>query len=331
MTLRRSRSPMALLGALATLLAGTASGGDVLRPLNISDSDIGALVDGVRGGVQVNDEGYVHLPPAGFFGVLFPAVPLADFTSGPGEVIAFAHRRPPILLPDVAWSPASNSVDVAFDDPYRIDVHVWIVDPSSELPAAVLEAGLTTSLIWDKERQGLAFGTFEPHDATTDPDAAQFLDFHCGLADTIQSAIGYVDGAVNVYYVTTVDFGLGAGTGSGVWCGNAPSVIGMGRSTSDHLLAHELGHALSLSHTNENTLHFDGTNVMHNSSGVRQYLTEGQTFRAVYNPGSAINAIYDVRAGSPTRACSHSYVESNELCPAVQTRVWADGASWPPN
>jgi hypothetical protein len=107
----------------------------------------------------------------------------------------------------------------------------------------------------------------------------------------------------------------------------------MGRYTHGLLMAHELGHAFNLSHTTGpgSVGLFDTTNVMHNNSSSREYLTEGQNYRVVYDALSSINDLYRVREGQPTRACPHHYVESNLTCPPIQKRIWADGASWPPN
>jgi hypothetical protein len=105
----------------------------------------------------------------------------------------------------------------------------------------------------------------------------------------------------------------------------------MGRNASDHLFSHEIGHAFSLGHVNALTMFFDTTNVMHNASNNRNFLTEGQTFRAVVNTGSVINGVYNARPGLITRNCGNSTDTTVADCPAVQKRIWADGAGFPPN
>ena len=323
---RIHRSAAVVLGCW---LACASLAGDVIRPHNTTTAELGVLVDGEKGGVAVNDERYVHIQTSGFFAALFPVIPVDNFTPQiHNEVIGFAHGRPPILVPNIGWTAGNNTIDVEFDDEYLIDVFVWIVDPTEDLPLDVAEHGVEVSRIWSDERQGLAFDKFQITNASDDPDAAQFLDFNCGMAASIKSLIGHNPDGVNVYYVDTVDFGSGPGMGSGVWCGE---IIAMGRLTSGGLLAHELGHAFHLSHTNGASAFFDTTNVMHNASSNRKYFTEGQTFRAVYHGSSAINNVYDVRSGAPTRNCGHHYSETDNPCPSVQNRIWADGASWPPN
>jgi hypothetical protein len=323
-----------LLLGLSVLAPGHA--GDLIELQNVSTKEVGALVDGFGNGIRVNDRSFLRLDLGGFFGAVFPVIPLDNFTLDTtlNEIIAFAHRRPAVLVEDVPWTALNDRVDVVFDDEYRIPIHIWIIQgPFDDLQLRAANATVATSVIWSEERTGLAFGSIEFTDATNHPDAAQFLDFTCipDAAD-IKSTIGHVPGQLDVYYVNRVDFGQGPGTGNGVWCGSE-NIIAMGRTTSFPLLAHELGHAFSLAHTNVGAGldHFDTTDVMHPSSNNRQFLTEGQNFRAVYNNSSSINRVYDVRAGQPTRTCAHHYADTNPLCPAIQKRIWADGPSWPPN
>jgi hypothetical protein len=322
----------ALLGVLAL---APCFAGDAIRPQNTSTTEIGALVDGNKQNSAVNDEGYVSLDLGSFFNALFPIIPLDNFVdaSGANEIIGFARRRPPVLLEDIPWTAVNDTVDLVFEDEYRIPVHVWIVQGPFEGPGSVAavaaNGNVSTSMIWADERQGIAFSSFEIFDRTTDDDAAQFLDFSCGADQLdIKALIGHTPGVLNIYYVNRVDFGTGPSTTHGVWCSGG-EIIAMGRNTSGPLLCHEIGHAFSLAHTNGEPENFDNTNVMDHSSPVRQYLTEGQTFRAVFSGVSSINRIYDVRAGEVIRSCSHYAV--TDTCPAIYKRVWDDGPAWPPN
>ena len=119
----------------------------------------------------------------------------------------------------------------------------------------------------------------------------------------------------------------------GVWC-HSQQIIAMGRQTSGPLLTHELGHAFGLAHTTRPPAvaqHFDTRNVMHPASSNREFLTEGQTFRAVIGSFSSINQIYDVRFGKPTRSCPHGVSDTDLDCPGLHKRLWEDGPTWPPN
>jgi hypothetical protein len=66
---------------------------------------------------------------------------------------------------------------------------------------------------------------------------------------------------------------------------------------------------------------------MHSQSSGRQYLTEGQIFRAHLRTNSAINQLFGLRPGLPTRDCDRDTPTLN--CPVIRKRLWADGALLP--
>jgi hypothetical protein len=302
----------------------------------VSD-EVGALVDGLRAGVVVNDARYLKIHLGRFMSGVFPVVPLENFTPAPqsNEAVAFARGRPPLLLDYLTWSAFDDTIHATFDDEYAIDVRIWIVHgPFETVRNVALSGVVATSTIWEHERQGIVFSNVNVTDATGDPDTPALVDFRCNDdAENIKSLIGHEPGVVNIYYVRTVDFGSGPATTNGVWC-FSQQIIAMGRQTSGPLLAHELGHAFGLAHTTlppEVAQHFDTRNVMHPASSNREFLTEGQTFRAVIGSFSSINQIYDVRFGKPTRSCPHGASDTDLDCPGLHKRLWEDGPTWPPN
>ena len=110
---------------------------------------------------------------------------------------------------------------------------------------------------------------------------------------------------------------------------NAIEDVRVKEDGADHLLPHEIGHALDLLHPPNSVLaFFNAQNVMTAASNSRSFLTEGQVFRAHFDPGSAVNDIFMARAGLPMANCQPS-PETPE-CPALQRRIWADG-SFAPN
>ena len=323
-----TRSRVATWIVAGVLIATPGQAGDLLRPLNAHPSENGALVDGFKNGIQVNDRRYVELDLGGLFNAQFPVIPLENFVQAPdsNEILAFSRGHPPALIEDVPWTPVSDTIDVQFEDEYRITVYVWIVKQEGQTSA--MNGNVATSAIWKDERQGVAFDAFVIIPAWDNPNASDFHDFTCGLASGIKAEIGHNPDGVNIYYVDRVNFGNGLSTFSGVWCSGA-DIIAMGKNTSGHLLAHELGHGFTLGHTNQDTDHFDTTNVMHNASNEREFLTEGQTYRAVFRRDSVLNNLYDVRVGEVTRLCTTN--DFSFVCPKIYQRVWADGPTWPAN
>ena len=284
--------------------------------------DIGILLDAQVDGAAVNDKTYTapangHVDPG-------------DVRAGArNEVIAYQQERPVSLVENAAWTDDPDDVTVNFAPEMGVGFFVWLLkEPFSARQTQAVAACIKLDQIWQSERMGTQIATFQVNDRTTDPARAPFLDFTCADAADIRSQIGFNSGGVNIYYVDRVDFGNGFSTGNGVWCGNNTVVMGSG--ASDHLAAHETGHAFSLDHVNALTTNFDTSNVMHNASNNRQYLTEGQTLRAHFTPGSVINSTYNLRSGLPTRNCASLSETAAPDCPAVQKRIWADG-SFPPN
>ena len=322
--MRLALSSGALLVISALLAACGGSGGDTLQFTNGGTGDNGALVDGLKDGSHVND--------ASFTGAAGATISLGDIDSSPqsNEIIAYTNEHPPTLKESLGWTSGTDAIALAFESKYRVPFYIWIVEgPFDSQRVKAIDACIKTAQIWSDERQGVGFNIFEINDVTGDADASTFADFTCGLASSMKSQIGFNSSGINVYYVDTVDFGSGPGTTNGVWCGN--NLVAMGKNTSDHLFSHEIGHGFAIAHTNTLTSFFDTTNVMHNASNNRNYLTEGQTFRAVVNSSSAINATYNARPGLTTRSCGNITSTTDIACPAVQKRIWDDGPGWPPN
>src|SRR4029079_8080736 len=114
----------------------------------------------------------------------------------------------------------------------------------------------------------------------------------CGAGNAnvaaLQAAIGARPGRINVYLVSLVDGSTSRGNACIVGGGFAAIAAGAGAE----LLAHELGHDLALEHIDDLVADFNAANVMHSASNVRQFLSEGQVFRAQLRSNSALNAVY---------------------------------------
>jgi hypothetical protein len=141
---------------------------------------------------------------------------------------------------------------------------------------------------------------------------------------SIQADIGMRPGRINVYLVGLVD----GSTSRGNACAIGGGFVAIAAGSGAELLAHELGHDFGLEHIDDLTSDFNAENVMHSASNWRKYLTEGQTFRAHLRPNSAINQVFGLRPGLPTRNCDRDTLTLD--CPAIRRRLWAD-AIFPAN
>jgi hypothetical protein len=168
-------------------------------------------------------------------------------------------------------------------------------------------------------------------DATGNPNAPGLLTRKCSQAASLRTQIGFTPGALNVYYISNVVREDGAGTAKGASCGLVLATTpGLPAPTADdwntilvstqpsdaESLAHEVGHAFSLLHTNANPT-IVGTNLMNGQNTGRNSLTEGQCFRVNVNPTSALNA-NGVRTGT-TRSCPDAATSSD--CPDLSLDV----------
>lgn len=163
------------------------------------------------------------------------------------------------------------------------------------------------------------------NDATGNPNAPALLRRKCSEGASLRSGIGFTPGRLNIYYLEDV---LREDTGAsvrGATCGFVlPSPTTEDRNTilvhatgaDDETLAHELGHAFTLAHTNTVT-GIPVTNVMNSAVNNRDSFTEGQCFRVNVNPNSALN-VNGTRVG-PTRNCPDGTTSPG--CPALALDV----------
>lgn len=304
---------------LASILV--VSGCDTLR-VNNSSGAIGVLVDGQNTSNAVNDRGRTDSGS----GQVSLDVGYLESASAPNrnEAIAFGEDRAP-RREATPWTTNNDDFTMSLGNRIAVPVTVWIVQgPFADQRDHAIDACIETAAIWDAERMGIQFSQFEVRDATSDPDIdSAILDSTGGDNrnwDDFSNDIGFDADRINIYWINTVE-----GSTSTGWSDFGGRIV-MGRNTGDELLAHELGHALSLRHPVNCGLassNFDTTNVMWPCSSVRAFLSEGQVFRSHFNSASSINDRYNARPGEPTVSCLGA--NNTEECPALERRLWDDG------
>jgi len=309
-------------GPGAVIMCAPTPGMATLQFQNIVGAPVGALVRDGAGTPAANYQGY---PTSG------DAVNVGPRLAS-GEVIAYGHERAVSVQP-VSWTTALGDQTVAVPLAARLEIPVtiWVVAaPFVSAQQTALTMWQSAQQIFADERSGASLTPLEIVDATANPKAATWSAFVCGTNPTntlnvpaLQTDIGMRAGRINVYLVNLVD----GSTARGNACALGGGFVAIAAGGGAELLAHELGHDFALEHIDDLAQSFDVRNVMHSASSVRQFLTEGQNFRAHSRPNSALNAVYGVRAGQPTRACDRDTPTID--CPVIHKRLWADNLYGP--
>lgn len=294
------------------------AGCDTIQVVN-SSGDAGILVDGKRN-VAVSDEGYV----VNHVGSVDIDVGYLEKATGVDEqnlVIGFGTAHAPTYL-DTPWTTAAEQFSLTLNDPVEVSITMWIVQgPLHYQLTHAADAVAYLEAVWEAERSGLIIGAVDYRDATTDPDiTAAILDSTGGDSrnwDDFSTLIGYDANRINVYWINTVDGSYTTG-----WSDSGNRIV-MGAATFEDLLVHEIGHAMNLKHPGLLDPDFDNTNVMDPSSVVREFLTEGQTFRMHFDNGSAANDVFGAYPTEPKTNCDKDL--GNSVCPVLERRLWDDG------
>jgi hypothetical protein len=372
------------------LLSAAISQAEHILTFQNSKEEKGLLIDGTKGGTWIND--WTQWVPAGMSKFSIPISSRSPANSPEGQIIAFSKGRVPVLMQHLEWQATPNPVQIEFGNPIEIELAIWIITSRTPEGTPSDRTGgyetrkndildfhcATANNIWSSEAHGLRIRC-HPENRTRHDDritveggvinANKFFSstpFNCEAHGKLIRKVGYNPNAINVYYVYTVHADA-AGLVPGIWCDASlnqkggdegfPNIIAIGVTALDETLAHELGHAFSLSHINawaapkcdnpgsnpKQPCLFDGENLMYGAEPgrrylTRRYLTEGQVFRVFFNDNSALNTIYKVGrgttllSGKPERFCGTIPKNDDDRnnCPTIDKRLWADGPKWPP-
>lgn len=296
--------------------------GDTIHVQN-AIGDYGLLVDGAESNSEAVINDARHTPHQ--MGDTFIDVGQLTTAEPPhrNEAIAFGESRSPYRQ-ETSWTTGNDSFTFPLGDQLEIPVTNWIVyDHSGNQRDLARNACIDTSTIWAAERMGIQISECEViymADQEFDDAILNSVGEDHRNWDDFSNEVGIYNDRINVYWIETVDGQATAG-----WSDFGNRIV-MGWSVSGHLLAHELGHALSLLHPvelcNRASRSRSLSNVMCAYTNHRNFLSEGQIFRAHFNGSSALNATYDVRQGDPVTACIEE--AQTEECPALDERLWPD-------
>ncbi len=243
----------------------------------------------------------------------------------PSELAVFAKANAMRLQDTTAvWTNSYFDIaSVAMQDPYAVPLNVFVMSGDAlnhDVAVRMARAKddlAAASQLWDGNQCGVTYTTTYLGDATRGKFTPDLLMASCTenvarfKAVDDQTAVKginvfYVDGPSDVQGQTCLD-GSSAVILITLWSGN-------------ETLAHELGHALSLQHTNWTSSQpwlngMPQDDLMNSPSTYPAELTIGQCFRANVNDVSRLNTL-PVRTEA-TRSCPDS--TTGDTCPALAT------------
>lgn len=275
-----------------TLTAGSGSGIIEVHATALAPSEGDALVvhgalGPLRGVVLTAPKNTLESPMAVTPSDTVMALPPVN---SPGRaVVVFGHdNRPALVVP--AWTPGPDTVHVDLEPPSEIEIAFTVVDGTYAVRVPELQSQVQRmDEIWHDAGVGVTVGSVSFADATASGPMDRFSPGFC------TSSI-YLD-RVEVEVLTSIDLGV-------YWGYSCPTgrMFITGPNLSDsrglYVLAHEMGHILSLGHTETGLMRPDG---------AERYLTLGEAFLMNFNAFSGLNTIFDAMPESMQRVCDGTY------------------------
>lgn len=200
------------------------------------------------------------------------------------------------------FSPWNEGVADVITLPQRpriiVPVSFWLVTGTPELLEPEVRDQLRlANAVLRCEHAGVEFAADHVHDAHEHPAAGNYELIDGSSKPDIDKVIGKARG-VNVYYVKELLSHRGKAF-------EGPMVIIDANRAEVTTLGHELGHTLSLIHTEGYPGMRDSSNLMSNDLSSRTFLTSGQAQRASVSERSVINLL-QLRQGEPLGSCDRT-------------------------
>jgi hypothetical protein len=208
----------------------------------------------------------------------------------PTDIVVFSQLNRP-LRTTATWTAGVDTIHVFLEPPVRLGVDVRIYDGIFEERRAVWEDRLAhTEMLWRSIGMGVTIGDVTWADAT---GVAPLNISSSGVCSQVSPG-----GAVRVHVVRSIDNSWYTGWG----CLSGDVFLGAGADAYVNLLAHEIGHTFTLSHT------LAGLMNPNPRSGA---VTDGEIFRAHFDDLSVLNTI---AAGQPAPVRRNCRIDHGSQC-----------------
>lgn len=240
------------------------------------------------------------------------------------EIIVFSQGDSMKLIPNVSWTGNNDEIHVDLTpDLLKEKVTLWIIRGPFNNNKILAEGQVAlANQLYNTMNCGIGFEINGVNDKTTH---SNFLDINCHDVQSLRNQNMFTQDQLNVYYVGTIDPGTsppGAPqpvSPRGIYCPGENAII-ISSTADDETLAHEIGHAFSLKHTNL-VGNITNKNLMWSGGTGRDSITEGQCFRCNINEESTLNT-NGTRNGLK-RDCGDGitgvYGNPNKYCPSLST------------
>lgn len=185
---------------------------------------------------------------------------------------------------------------------------VWFVDDDPGIRNRAWWGIAWADYYYNQNNVGISFSPTYT-DISTNTNAVSLFDGTCKVSE-IKASGFYRPNQLNVYYINNPSFMLRGGN-----CPSDRNIIFIARTADQGTLAHELGHAFSLTHPNDPPViaGFGTENIMWAGGTGRTNFTIGQALRMNLNDKSMLN-VNHVRLGF-VRDCDDR-IES-DICPKL--------------
>lgn len=213
------------------------------------------------------------------------------------EVTAFTVGHPPVsvLRP---WTDGVDTVRLAFRPPIAVPFAIWVTYDSDTSAARARHDLSVLDTFWRTQMTGLRVGNVRI-------ESAPALMFVCG-----EDTRGYIDrSAINVYYLNYRDGPVACDASIIRMHANNPFSFA---DQYQFILAHEVGHAMSLAHF------FNSGNVMWPQSPMGGELTTGQIYWMHFDSWGALNAVLGIHPAAER----HCEWPAGVYCPAQTFTAW---------